>query len=59
MTASPRARREQVTLASAIEHALDEADEREFWRADDAVLFEAERILVAAARPMTGQRPDL
>lgn len=28
---SERAKREHVTLAVAIEHALDEADELEFW----------------------------
>lgn len=28
---SERARREHVTLAVAIEHALDEAEELEFW----------------------------
>jgi predicted transcriptional regulator len=40
------ARREQVTLATAIEHALDEADERSFWlavRAENATVNDDER----------------
>ncbi|RIQ26079.1 hypothetical protein [Jiangella rhizosphaerae] len=41
-----RARRERVTLATAIEHALDEADERSFWlavRAEHAAMSDEER----------------
>ncbi len=41
-----RARREHVTLAAAIERALDEADEQEFWVAvhnENSALTDDER----------------
>lgn len=41
-----RARREHVTLAAAIERALDEADQQEFWvavRNENAALTDDER----------------
>ncbi|WP_304453724.1 hypothetical protein [Nocardiopsis sp. YSL2] len=43
---SERAKREHVTLAVAIEHALDEAEELEFWgdvRRHHASLSDADR----------------
>lgn len=45
------ARRDHVTLATVIAHALDAAEEREFWdavRAQNATLSDAERAVYAA-----------
>lgn len=56
-----RARREQVTLATAIEHALDEADERSFWlavRAEHASLSDEERAAYASSGTLRDDLAD-
>lgn len=56
-----RARRERVTLAAAIEHALDEADERSFWlavRTEHAAMSDAERAGYAASGTLRDDLDD-